>query len=232
MNMKIWSFIIAFFSLFFVLSQEDDGISVYTDMSSREVGEIIPKHTFNVIVGLPNTVVNKPFRRLMVGIVDVNPYYQFSLRNSIVFGAGVRYTLFKVNEFKTPVPIYGMMHSFGGFVKIGYEKFITTRFAVDFSVKVGFMGFSVDTDLNKNLHNGIYRYDAGFVEPTMGFILSATERSSYRLVFGYTVQSYAFKLSQIGTLNSGGYSIKENKRPTQFITFGLGYTHYFGKVKN
>lgn len=214
------------------LFAQDDGIEVFVDNSYEPVGEITPKHTFNVIIGLPNSTINKPFESIMRGIVDVNPYYQYSLPNSIVFGAGFRYTHFAINEFRVPEPLDGVMHSIGGFLKFGYEKFYTTRFAMDFSVKVGYNENLIVTDLNKEIRGGAYRFDSGFVEPIVGFILSATEHSSYRLTIGYTVQGFIFTPFQLGTMMDGGWEAKEYSKISQFITFGLGYTYYFGKNNN
>lgn len=214
------------------LFAQDEGIQINVDNSYVPVGEITPKHTFNVVVGLPNGTVNKPFESIMRGIVDVNPYYQYSLPNSIVFGVGLRYMHFAINEFRVPEPLDGVMHSFGGFIKVGYEKFYTTRFAMDFSVKVGYNENLIVTDLNKSKRGGAYRFDSGFVEPMVGFILSATEHSSYRLTIGYTFQGYAFSPFKLGTEMNGGWEAEELSKSTQFITFGLGYTYYFGNKKN
>lgn len=208
---------------------QDEGVGIIVDNSYEPVGEITPKHTFNLVAGLPNATVNKPFESIMRGIVDVNPYYQYSLPNSIVFGAGFRYIHYAVNEFRTPEPLDGVMHSLGGFLKFGYEKFYTTRFAMDFSVKVGYNWHILDTDLNDKIRGGAYRFDSGFVEPTVGFILSATEHSSYRLTIGYTFQGFIFTPHQLGTQMNGGWEPKEYSKSSQIITFGLGYTYYFGR---
>lgn len=211
---------------------QTDGISIDVDNSYVPVGEITPKHTFNMTVALPNATINKPFESMMRGIVDVNPYYQYSLPNSIVFGAGFRYTHFAVNEFRVPEPLDGVMHSIGGFLKVGYERFFVTRFAMDFSIKVGYNENIISTDLNKKVRGGPYRFDSGFVEPIVGFILSASEHSSYRLTIGYTFQGFIFSPYKLGTEMSGGWDPNEYSKSSQFITFGLGYTYYFNKKKN
>lgn len=214
-----------------VFGQNDGGVEIFVDNTYEPVGDITPKHTFNMVVGLPNGTRNKPFEKILRGIVDVNPYYQYSLPNSIVFGVGFRFTHYSINEFRVPEPLDGVMNSYGGFLKFGYEKFYSTRFAMDFSVKVGYNWHVLSTDLNKKLNGGPNRFDSGFVEPTVGFIVSATEHSSYRLTIGYTFQGYAFSLDRMGTLMNGGYEQAELSKATQFITFGLGYTYYFGNKK-
>lgn len=219
-------------SFSFLTFAQDEEIEVKTENAFVSVGEIKPKHTFNIVVGLPNSTINKPFEAIMRGIVDVNPYYQYSLKNSLVFGVGLRYTHFKINEFRVPEKLDGVMHSMGVFFKFGYEKFYTVRFAMDFSVKVGYNWHSMVTDLNKAVRGGAYRFDSGFIEPTVGLIISATEHSSFRLTIGYTFQGYVFRPSMLGTLMSGGWDPKQYKKHSEFITFGLGYTYYFGKNNN
>lgn len=216
----------------FISFAQDEGIDVKTEDAYVSIGEIKPKHTFNVVIGLPNSTINKPFEGIMRGIVDVNPYYQYSLANSLVFGAGLRYTHFTINEFRVPEKLDGVMHSMGAFFKFGYEKFFTVRFAMDFSVKVGYNWHSMVTDLNKTVRGGAYRFDSGFIEPTFGLILSASEHSSFRVTVGYTFQGYIFRPSMLGTLMKGGWEDKQYKKHTQFITFGVGYTYYIGKNNN
>ncbi|MCO5260739.1 MAG: hypothetical protein M9916_11390 [Crocinitomicaceae bacterium] len=211
---------------------QDETIIVNTEDDFVNIQEIKPKHTFNVVLGLPNTLINKPFESIMRGIVDVNPYYQFHLPNSIGFGAGIRYTHFTINEFRVPEKLDGVMHAAGAFFKFGYERFYTRRFAFDASVKFGYNWFFVVTDLNKLRKGGPYKFDAGFVEPTIGFILSATDKSSFRLTIGYTIQGFIFKPSMLGTEMNGGWDAKQYSKTSQFITFGLGYTYYIGKNNN
>jgi len=211
---------------------QEEGIEVRTENDFIAIGEVKPKHTFNMVVGLPNATINKPFESIMRGIVDVNPYYQYHLDNGLGFGVGFRWTHFSINEFRVPEPLDGVMNTFGGFVKIGHEKFYSTRFAMDFALKVGYNYYSIDTDLNDLKRGGPYTFDAGFVEPLVGFIVTATEHSSFRLTVSYTFQGYTFSPYKLGTEMNGGWEPKEFNRSAQFLTFGLGYTYYIGKNNN
>lgn len=210
---------------------QNDGIEIRTENEFIAIGEVKPKHTFNMVIGLPNATINKPFESIMRGIVDVNPYYQYHLDNGLGFGVGLRWTHFSINEFRVPEPLDGVMNTFGGFVKIGHEKFYSTRFAMDFALKVGYNYYAVKTDLNTLKRGGDYTFDAGFVEPLVGFIVTATEHSSFRLTVGYTFQAFKFHPSKLGTEMNGGWEPKEFDKSAQFLTFGLGYTYYFGNNK-
>ena len=188
---------------------------------------VTPGHTFNVELGLPNGMGNKPFRSIMQGLVNCAPYYQYALPNSLAFGVGLRYTFFDVNEFKTPEPIYGGMHTVGGFVKLSREKFHSDRFGTDLGVKIGYSQNFIVTDLNKELGRNPLSFDAGFVEPTIGLVLSADEFTSYRLTIGYTFQGFSFDPEQLGTAMDGGWEASELNKVTHFLTIGFGFTYYF-----
>ena len=65
------------------------------------------------------------------------------------------------------------------------------------------------------------------VEPTLGLILSADERSSYRFTFGYNFQGYGFRPSFIGVNTNSGWDPSGFNKLTQYLIVGFGYTHYF-----
>jgi hypothetical protein len=227
-------FTLIIFCIFYsaVAFSQDEPIIVQSENESVAIDVIKPKHTLNVVLGLPNTTINKPYESIMKGVVDANVYYQYHLPFALVVGGGFRFIHYKINEFKVPEKLDGVMHAFGPFFKIGYEKFYTKRFAFDASIKIGYEWNFVVTDLNKTRRGGAYQFDAGFVEPTIGFILSAANQSSFRLTIGYTIQGYSFKPSMLGTYLQGGWEQKEFTKTAQFITFGLGYTYYIGKKKD
>lgn len=188
---------------------------------------VTPKHTFNVELGLPNSFGNKPFNSIMQGLVNCEPYYQFALPNSLAFGAGFKYTYFDVNEFKTPEPIFGGMHTVGAFVKLSREKFHSDRFGTDLGVKVGYTQNYISTDLNKAMGRNPVTFDAGIIEPTIGLVLSADEFTSYRLTIGYTIQGFSFDPEQLGTALDGGWEPDELQKISHYLTIGFGFTYYF-----
>jgi hypothetical protein len=188
---------------------------------------IEPKHTFNVELGLPNGFTNEPFKNIMQGLVNFSTYYQYDFKNHLTAGAGVRYGYFAINEFKVPKPVYGGMHSTGVFIKLGWEKFINDRFAIDLGVKVGYSQHYFDTDRNDSAGNNPIQLNSFYVDPTMGLILTADEVSSYRLFFSYASYGFGFKPSMIGLETFGGYDPSGFNKVTGFLIVGFGYTYYF-----
>jgi hypothetical protein len=200
-------------------------------VSSVEAQQIEPKHTFNVELGLPNAMTNKPFGSFMQGLVNVAPYYQFRLKNSIAFGGGVRYAYFGVNQFKVPQQTIGGMHSFGTFVKVAHEKFHTDRFSTDLGVKFGYTQNYFVTNRNDTLGQNPYQVNSVLIEPTAEFSLISDEQVAYSLIVSYAFQGFSFKPNMIGLETFGGFEQSEFKRITSYLTIGFGFTYYF-KEKN
>src|SRR5690606_33932602 len=97
----------------------------------------------------------------------------------------------------------------------------------DLGVKIGYAQNFATTNLNRSNGNNPVQFDCGFVEPTVGLVLTADEFVSYRLTIGYCIQGYIFKPLMLGTENTGGYEEKEYTKTSQFFTFGFGFTYYF-----
>lgn len=188
---------------------------------------IDPKHTFNIELGLPNGFSNKPFKNIMQGLVYVSPYYQYALKNQLIFGAGLNYTYFAINQFKLTTKVRGGVHSGGFFLKAGWEKFHNERFATDLSVKFGYTQNYFVTDKSDSTETLIYQVNSSYVEPTIGFILTVDEFSSYRLFIGYGFQGFGYRPNMIGLESFDGYDPKDYNKVTSFLVVGFGYTHYF-----
>ena len=188
--------------------------------------DIKPKHSFSIDIGLPVATANKAYRSWMDGLVNVSTHYYYSLPNNLSVGAGIHYSYFKVDEFKVPEKTYGGINNLGAFVRVGYEKFHTMRFGTDFSLKAGYVHSMYNTDKLRAKGNTV-NFGSIYAEPVVGFILTAGEFISYRLNIGYTFQGNAFNNDRIGIDNKGGLSGKDFTAPTQFMTFGFGFTYYF-----
>lgn len=205
--------------------------SFFISSANAQEMEIIPKFTFNVDVGLPVTLRSKPFNDYMQGLVCVNIYGQYSFPFHLNLGLGIRYSLFNINEFSVPEANNGSLHTGGTFLKIGWDKFITERFAIDAGVRVGYALNYANTDLNKFLGENPRQINSVLIEPTLGLILSADEQNSYRLHIGYAIQGFGFTPQTLGFPTDSGYDPNSYGNTTQFLVFGFGYTHYIKSKK-
>lgn len=203
---------------------------VITAFSRSSFGQKIdPGYTFNVELTLPGAISNEPFSDIMQGLASGAIYGQYTFPFRLNVGAGIKYSLFTINEFAVPSPVYGNMQSGTGFLKIGWDKFHNDRFGTDVGVKVGYCENLIFTDVNKA--NGInpLRITSTNVETTLGLILTADERNSYRLVLGHGVSGFGFDPAFIGLESTEGYNPANFNKLTNYFIVGFGYTFYFGQ---
>ena len=196
------------------------------DFDENFYDDIHPKHSFSLELGLPVSTSNKPFQKVMMGLINFAPYYQFTLQNHISFGAGLNYSYFRANEFKVPEKVIGGVHNVGAFVKVGHEKFHSMRFGTTAAIKVGYTQSHFTTDLNRTVNGGPVAIDGIYIEPNFGLVLTAGEYISYSLVVGYAFQGYQFNNTHLGIDAKGGFSAADYAKSTQFMTFGFGFTYY------
>ncbi|MEJ6775962.1 MAG: hypothetical protein QNK85_01390 [Crocinitomicaceae bacterium] len=196
---------------------------------SAQVGaqNITPKYTFNMDIGLPIATGNEPFKDIMQGLLCTNIYGQYSFPFQLNVGLGMRYSLFTIDEFAINEENNGQIHTGATFIKIGYDQFHTERFSTDFGVKVGYSWNYANTDLNKVSELNHKLFTATLIEPTIGLILSADERNSYRWNVGYCIHGYGFSPSRIGLSSNAVYDVSKFGNLTNYFVVGFGYTHYF-----
>ena len=185
-----------------------------------------PTGSFKVELGLPNIATNNAYRDLMQGLVVITPSYQYTFDNSFSLGAGLRYSYFNVNEFKNNAGISGGMHMTGAFGKIGMEKFYG-NFGLDYGVRIGYaMNFSTTNAIQDSI-GGPYISDGGFVEPTLGLSLMASEKSSFRLALSYAFHAFVFRPEHIGLGDFSSFNEDKLDALSTYFTVGFGYSYYF-----
>lgn len=190
--------------------------------------EFTPNGSFKVEISLPNNVTNKAFKELMQGLVVITPSYQYTFDNSFSIGAGLRYGFFNVNEFKNNIGMNGALHLAGAFLKIGQEKFYG-KFGLDYGVRVGYSMNFFATNKNKEHLGKPFVNNGGFVEPTIGLCLMASENSSFRLALGYAFHSFKFRPEDMGIDKFSGIDPSRLNEITTYFTIGFGYSFYFGR---
>lgn len=197
--------------------------------SAQNTGVYQPKFTYNIELGLPVATSNEPFRDIMQGLVTLNTYQEYNFPFHLNIGLGIKYSYFTVNEFAISEPVFGGIHSGGGFLKVGWQQFHGDIFATDFGVKFGYAGHMFITDVNKA--NGVnpLKFQNVFVEPVFSLILKADQRNSYRLNLGYTFYGFPYQPTDIGLASNGDYSPETLDNASQFFFVGFGYSFYFGE---
>jgi hypothetical protein len=194
--------------------------------------KIDPDDSFTFELCLPNSFTNKPYKTIMQGLVSASPYYQYTLKSGISFGAGLHYSYFAINEFRMPVKVFGGIHTGAAFLKLGHEKFWTERFGTDIGCKFGYLQSYAVSDLLRSQGMFYRQTEALFIEPTIGFVLSADVNSSYRLTIGYPFYGYSFTPETIGYNSDMGFDLAEFSKNCSFLNVGFAYTFYFNGKKS
>lgn len=207
-------------------------IFVIVGFSGKAQGEYQPKYTWNVELGLPVATSNRPFRDIMQGLITLNTYQQYSFPFHLNVGLGVKYSYFTVNEFAISQPVFGGLHTGAAYAKIGYDKYYSQTFGIDFGLKVGYAQHFINTEVqpvNEPSFRNRMSFSNAFFEPVFGLILKADERNSYRLNLGYTFYGFPYEPVDIGLESNGDYTPDVLDNSTQFFFIGFGYTFYFGE---
>jgi hypothetical protein len=188
--------------------------------------------SFVLELGLPNGFVNAPFKNIMQGVVYVSPMYQYTLRSGLMFGAGMHYSYFNINQFRINQKISGGMHNGAAFIKLGHEKFWTPSLATDIGVKAGFAQSAFVTDTLKSMGITYNSKQSVYIEPNIGICLAADVNASFRLTIGYAFYGFGFKPWDIGINSDLGYSASELNKVSSYLIVGFGYSRYFNGKKS
>jgi len=194
--------------------------------------EIDPDDSFTFEIALPNSLYNRPYKMIMQGLIQSSANYQYIFKNGLSFGTGVHYTYFAINEFRVPSKVYGGIHTVAAYVKVGHEKFWTERFGTDFGLKIGYLQSYTLSDLLKSKGIPFNFIESTYIEPCIGFVLTADVNCSYRLNIGYPIYGYGFTPWMIGIDSNIGYDPKEYNKPSSFLSVGFAYTYYFNGKKS
>lgn len=209
-----------------VLAQQDEEDHFYFS----SITDIKPKHSLQIEVGMPVVLANKFQRTFMDGLVHFSPYYQYTFDNHLALGGGVFYNYHRIKSLSTYENIFGGANTLGAFIKVSHDKFHSTRFGTDFGAKIGVANvlyYSNKLKLKGTTSNqfGVY------VEPTMAFVLTVAEKSSFRFILGYRIQGTPFTNHTIGMDSDNGMPSSAFKKVQQYLTIGFGYTFY-AKTRN
>ena len=186
-----------------------------------------PKASFQVGIGLPVNLTNKVFKGIMQGLVNGSLLYNYTFKNALSVGAGVNYTYFDVNRFKVAEPLFGGIHSPAVFLKAGHERFHTSNFGTDISVKFGAAQHAISTNLNREKGIDPLLITSSYIEPIFSLIMLSDEKTAFKFNFSYAIYGFGFQPNQLGLKTNNGYDPKDFSDNSTYISFGFSYVHYF-----
>lgn len=193
-----------------------------------------PTSSLRVEMGLPAPIevaTNQPFRDFMHGLLNLSVGYQYNFENGLTVGAGSRYALFNVNEFRNTFQMSGTLHFAGVHGRLGYEKYWGSL-GVDMGIKGGYnlelsnINFCIDELGRAKQTYGLY------VEPNISLSIVVGENENNAFTLGnlaYTFHDMRFDPAFVCHDNFPGQNPDTYSNITSYLTFGFGYTYYFGK---
>jgi hypothetical protein len=190
-----------------------------------------PRGSFKMELMLPVEQGNKVFKDRMKGLFSGSAYYQHTLPFGLNFGVGGNMTYFQVNEAAFGGFLSGGITTFGGFGKIGFERFISSNTVVDFGVKGGYgTSFSNNNKIKESIGE-THRFDAPYIEPVLSFFLMTDGASGVSFSLGYVFNGMKFNASHLMVDEITGYQPKDFGGITHYLVAGFGFTYYFGYAK-
>ena len=205
-------------------------LSIQLTLGQSKVYE--PEGSWSIDVGIPAQGQNESFGRVMNGLFNGGFNYQYNVYNGLSIGAGAKYSFFVINPFALNNAEWGGgLHAPALSGKVGFEKFITERFSVNASVRLGYAMMISSNDSCKAKLNGPFTEGTFFMEPQIEllFLTDKAAATGFSLVVGYNFLFTEFGprylcLDKIPNLFEEDY-----QGITRFISFGFGYRYYMGR---
>lgn len=191
-----------------------------------------PKGSIAIDIGIPSQGKNESFRTVMNGLFNGGLNYQQNVFKGLTIGIGAKYSFFIVNTFALGnVQWRGGLHTPSIYGKIGYEKFITDRFSLNFGIRSGYaMQFSTSDSCRIKLGRP-YQENTFFMEPQVELLLLTDKNSAdgFSFVLGYNMVFSEFG-PQFLCMQTLPNSVPEHYEGiTRFLTLGFGYRYYLGR---
>lgn len=191
-----------------------------------------PTGSLSVDVGIPASGRNESFARVMNGLFNGGINYQYNVYNGLTLGVGVKYSYFIINTFALNNADWrGGLHMPSIYGKVGYEKFITERFSLNLSTRMGYTMNISANDSCKSAMGKPYTEEAFFIEPQVE-LLFTTDKSSphgFSLVVGYNFNMAEFGPRYLCMGNIPNLFVEDYVGKTRFLSIGFGYRYYMGR---
>lgn len=192
-----------------------------------------PTGSFSIDVGIPAQGKNESFGRVMNGLFNGGATYQYNVYKGLTVGVGLKYSYFIINTFAlNNVNWRGGLHIPAAFGKIGYEKFITERFSLNFSARMGYAMMISGNDTCKKVMDQPYTEGTFFIEPQMELLFTTDKNapSGFSLVLGYNMLMSNFGPQYLCMESIPNLFPEDYVGITRFLSIGFGFRYYMGRT--
>jgi len=213
-------------------------IFIQSFLFAQKIDKDNPFFTIRGNIGIPRTTGSQMFRQSFTGIYEANLALVIRPFEHFILGVGYSNALFK-NQ-KTFLLVRTNVGSLsyntqiienGGFVKMGYDQFVTENVYMNYSINSGILACEYkNIELDTNLANrpyGATKFSAPFVQPelSVNFMGGEEQKLSFSLSLSYTTYFYKFdpKAPRFNHLDSPDIHSKRNNYFMNWINIGLGF---------
>ncbi|UKN02669.1 hypothetical protein K6119_03970 [Paracrocinitomix mangrovi] len=191
-----------------------------------------PKGSLSIDVGIPAQGKNESFGRVMNGLFNGGINYQYNVYKGLTIGLGAKYSYFIVNSFAlNNVNWRGGLHMPALYGKIGYEKFISERFSVNASTRLGYAMMISANDSCQKIMGKPHTEGTFFIEPQVELLFTTDKNSAsgFSLVLGYNFYMAEFGPEYLCMDEIPNLFEEDYVGITRFLSIGFGYRHYMGR---
>lgn len=188
-----------------------------------------PEGSLRVDLLLPLTTANFTFNRFMDGLIDFSIAYQHNIYEGLYLGVGAHYVYTRIDPLSLGDEVTGGLHFPGAYGKIGFEKFFTNKFGLDFGVKGGYTYVFGTNDTCSAKGEQPFIESMPFIQTQLQLTLMASERSGFSLTLGYSHYFDNFRPEYICYDDFSGYKGSDQAGITQMFSVGFSYAYYFNR---
>lgn len=191
-----------------------------------------PTGSISIDVGIPAQGQNDAFGYVMNGLFNGGCNFQYNVWGGLTLGIGAKYSYFITNPFALNNAEWrGGVHMPSAYGKIGYERFITERFSLNVSARMGYTMMVSTNDSCKVKLGKPFTESAFFLEPQIE-LLFTTEKESphgFSLVVGYVFNGARFGPDYLCLESIPNVLEEDYQGMTRFLSIGFGYRYYLGR---
>ena len=191
-----------------------------------------PEGSWSIDVGIPAQGRNESFGRVMNGLFNGGGNFQYNIFKGITLGVGVKYSFFIINTFALNNADWrGGLHMPSAYGKVGYEKFISERFSINVSTRLGYTMMVSANDSCKVAMGGPYTEGVFFAEPQVEALFTTEKESphGFSLVLGYVFNMSEFGPKYLCMDDIPNLFEEDYVGITRFLSIGFGYRYYMGR---
>ncbi|MBD3636781.1 MAG: hypothetical protein HUJ25_05510 [Crocinitomicaceae bacterium] len=191
-----------------------------------------PTGSLSIDIGIPAQGKNESFGRVMNGLFNGGINYQYNVFKGLTIGVGVKYSYFIINTFALDNANWrGGLHMPSVYGKIGYERFITERFSINGSVRLGYTEMISTNDSCKVINGGPHLEGSFFMEPQVELLFTTDKESpsGFSLMIGYVINSSEFGPRYLCMESIPNLFEEDYVGITRFLSIGFGYRYYLGR---